>query len=102
MSKTSVKIKLESYEHSILDKVVSNIIKAVLRSGNKVVGPIPLPTKKERFTVLRSPHIDKKSREHFQRHTHKRIIEIVNYNPQTMNLLKSVELDPAVDIKIKL
>lgn len=102
MKSPSVRIRLESYEHRVLDKVVSNIIKAVLRSGNKVVGPIPLPTKKERFTVLRSPHIDKKSREHFERKTHKRIIDIVNYNPQTMNLLKHVELDPAVDIKIKL
>lgn len=99
--KGRVRIICKSFDSTTLEKVVLDISKAFLRSGSKIKGPIRLPTKKTRYTVLRSPHIDKKSREHFEKTVHTRVINLVNYNPQTMSLLKNVELDSIVDIKIK-
>lgn len=96
-----IRIKLKSFDHRILDKSVEEIVKAVMRTGAKVVGPVPLPTKISRWTVLRSPHIDKKSREQFEIRTHKRLIEIVDPTPDTIDAL-NIELPAGVEVEIKL
>lgn len=100
-NKGRVRIVCKSFDSVSLEKVISDMIKAFLRAGSKIKGPVRLPTKKTRYTVTRSPHIDKTSREHFERKIHTRMIDLVNYNAQTMSLLKNVELDAVVDIKIK-
>ena len=97
-----IRIKMRAFDNKVLDKSVGNIVNAAERSGAKVVGPIPLPNKIERFTVLRSPHVNKKSREQFEMIQHIRIIDIINANTQTINSLQGVELAAGVDIKIKL
>ncbi len=97
-----IRIKLKSFDHRILDKSVQDIVKAVIPTGAKVVGPIPLPTKISRWTVLRSPHIDKKSREQFEIRTHKRLIELVDPTPDTIDALSNIELAAGVEVEVKL
>lgn len=97
-----IRIKLKSFDHRILDKSVQDIVKAVITTGAKVVGPIPLPTKISRWTVLRSPHIDKKSREQFEIRTHKRLIELVDPTPDTIDALSNIELAAGVEVEVKL
>ena len=97
-----IRIKLKSFDHRILDKSVASIVQTARDTGAKVVGPIPLPTKISRWTVLRSPHIDKKSREQFETRTHKRLIDIIEPTPQTVEALMKLDLASGVDIEIKL
>ena len=102
MSDQKIKIKLKAYDHKLLDRSVSEIVETTRRTGAKVVGPIPLPTVKNKWTVLRSPHVDKKSREQFEIRTHKRILEILEPTPQTVDALMRLDLTCGVDIEIKL
>ena len=97
-----IKIKLKAYDHKLLDRSVGEIVETTKRTGAKVIGPIPLPTVKIRWTVLRSPHVDKKSREQFEIRTHKRILEIQEPTPQTVDALMKLDLSGCVDIEIKL
>lgn len=97
-----IRIKLRSYDHNLVDKSTEKIVKTVRNSGAVVTGPIPLPTEKEVFTVLRSPHVNKKSREQFQLHTHKRLIEIYTPTQKTVDALSKLELPSGVDIQVKL
>jgi small subunit ribosomal protein S10 len=101
MAEQRVRIRMEAYDHEILDESARQIVEAVKRSGAKVFGPVPLPTKIERYTVLRSPHIDKKSREQFEIRTHKRIIDIEEPTSQTVDALHRLVMPAGVDIKIK-
>jgi len=102
MDAQKIKIKLKAYDHRLLDRSVSEIVETTKRTGAKVVGPIPLPTVINRWTVLRSPHVDKKSREQFEIRTHKRILEILEPTPQTVDALMKLDLSGGVDIEIKL
>tara|TARA_B100001123_G_C14914873_1_gene869308 strand:- start:299 stop:607 length:309 start_codon:yes stop_codon:yes gene_type:complete len=102
MTDQKIKIKLKAYDHKILDRSVGEIVETTRRTGAKVVGPIPLPTMKNKWTVLRSPHVDKKSREQFEIRTHKRILEILEPTPQTVDALMKLDLSGGVDIEIKL
>ena len=97
-----IKIKLKAYDHKLLDWSVGEIVETTKRTGAKVVGPIPLPTMRNRWTVLRSPHVDKKSREQFEIRTHKRIMVIHEPTPQTVDALMKLDLSGGVDIEIKL
>ncbi len=97
-----IKIRLKAYDHKLLDWSVGEIVETTRRTGAKVVGPIPLPTIKNKWTVLRSPHVDKKSREQFEIRTHKRILEILEPTPQTVDALMKLDLSGGVDIEIKL
>jgi len=101
MADLRVRIRMEAYDHQVLDDSASQIVEAVKRSGAKVFGPIPLPTTIERYTVLRSPHVNKKSREQFEIRTHKRIIDIEEPTAQTVDALHSLVMPAGVDIKIK-
>ena len=96
-----IRIKLQAFEHRILDQSVSEILNTAKRTGSIVAGPIPLPTRIERFTVNRSPHVDKKSMEQFEIRTHKRMLDIVNPNARTVDELKKLNLPAGVDISIK-
>jgi small subunit ribosomal protein S10 len=98
----NIRIRLKSYDHRVLDKSTLEIVDTAKRTGAKVRGPIPMPTKIERFCVLRSPHIDKKSREHFELRTHKRVLEILEPTPQTIDALMKLDLAAGVDVQIKL
>jgi small subunit ribosomal protein S10 len=102
MSDQKIRIKLKGYDHKLLDWSVAEIVETTKRTGAKVVGPIPLPTVRNRWTVLRSPHVDKKSREQFEIRTHKRIMEILEPTPQTVDALMKLDLSGGVDIEIKL
>jgi small subunit ribosomal protein S10 len=97
-----IRIRLKSYDHRILDQSVKEIVETVKRTGGRVAGPIPLPTRFERFTVLRSPHVDKKSREQFEIRTHKRLLDILDPTQQTIDALGKLELAAGVDVEIKL
>ena len=97
-----IRIKLQSYDHNLVDKSTEKIVKTVKNSGAVISAPIPLPTKKEIFTVLRSPHVNKKSREQFQLRTHKRLIEIYTPTQKTVDALSKLELPSGVDIQVKL
>lgn len=96
-----IRVKLKSYDHRILDQSAAEIVNTAKRTGAKVAGPIPLPTKKEGYTVLRSPHVDKKSREQFQLKTHKRIMDIVDPTAKTIDALRRLNLPAGVDVEIK-
>jgi len=96
-----IRIRLRGHDHRLLDKSTQDIVEVVKRTGAQVRGPIPLPTRCERYTVLRSPHVDKKSREQFEMRTHKRLIEIVNPNAPTIDSLKNFTLSAGVDIQIQ-
>jgi small subunit ribosomal protein S10 len=97
-----IRIRLRGFDYRVLDQSVAEIVETVRRSGAKVVGPIPLPTKIERFTVLRSTHVDKKSREQFEVRTHKRLLDIMEPTPETMDSLMKLNLAAGVDVEIKL
>jgi small subunit ribosomal protein S10 len=97
-----IRIRLKAYEHRTLDQSVKEIVETVRRTGGRVAGPIPLPTRFERFTVLRSPHVDKKSREQFEIRTHKRLLDILDPTQQTIDALGKLELAAGVDVEIKL
>ncbi len=101
MAKEVIKIRLKAYDHRLIDQSAKKIIESVRKSGAEVKGPIPLPTKKEVFTILRSPHVNKDSREQFERRTHKRLIEIVEPNAQTIEALMHIDLPSGVDIVLK-
>ena len=102
ISDQRIRIKLKAYDHRVLDKSVIEIVETAKRTGARVIGPIPLPTTKNRWTVLRSPHVDKKSREQFEIRTHKRIIDILEQTPLTVDALMKLDLSAGVDIEIKL
>ena len=101
MAKEKIKIRLKSYDHRLLDAAAKKIVESVKKTGSEVNGPIPLPTEKEIFTILRSPHVNKDSREQFERRTHKRLIEIVNPNSQTIEALTHIDIPSGVDIVLK-
>ncbi|MCS7279624.1 MAG: 30S ribosomal protein S10 [Thermodesulfobacteriaceae bacterium] len=102
MSAQKIRIKLKSFDHRILDKSVIDIVNTVKETGAKVVGPIPLPTKISRWTILRSPHIDKNSREQFEIRIHKRLVEILEPTQQTIDALTQLELPAGVEVEIKI
>jgi small subunit ribosomal protein S10 len=102
MNNQKIRIRLKAFDHSVLDYAVDEIIRALKRTGAEISGPVPLPRDIERFTVNRSPHIDKKSREQFEIRTHKRLIIIINSTPQTVDALMKVDLAAGVDVEIKL
>jgi small subunit ribosomal protein S10 len=96
-----IRIRLRAYDHITLDKSAAEICRTAERTGARVSGPVPLPTKKTIYTVNRSPHVDKKSREQFERRVHKRLIDIYNSTPQTVDALQRLDLPAGVDIEIK-
>lgn len=102
MENQSIRIRLKAYDHRLLDRSVREIVSTAGRTGAKIRGPIPLPTKIKKFTVLRSPHIDKKSREQFEIRTHHRLLDIVDWQPQTVDALMKLDLSAGVDVEIKL
>lgn len=101
MQSQKIRIKLKSYDHNLLDKSAEKIIKTVKSTGAIVSGPIPLPTKRTVYTVLRSPHVDKKSRDQFEIRSHKRLIDILNSNNKTIDSLMKLDIPAGVDIEIK-
>src|SRR3984957_19746673 len=101
MKKQRIRLKLRSYDHRLLDKAVKQIVLTVKRTGAQLMGPVPLPNKKRCFTVLRSPHVDKKSREQFELTTHKRILDIVSPSDKTMDALMKLNISSGVDVEIK-
>lgn len=102
MNTQPIRIRLKAFDHRILDQSTTEIVNTATRTGASVQGPVPLPTRKERFTVNRSPHIDKKSREQFEIRTHKRLIDIIEWTPQTVDALMKLDLASGVDVEIKL
>ncbi|GAB6932356.1 30S ribosomal protein S10 [Calditerricola satsumensis] len=101
-AKQKIRIRLKAYDHRILDQSAEKIVETAKRSGASVSGPIPLPTERTVFTILRSPHKHKDSREQFEMRTHKRLIDILNPTPQTVDALMRLDLPSGVDIEIKL
>jgi len=101
MAQQRIRIRLRAYDHRLLDQSAHEIVEAAKRTGAKVSGPIPLPTEREVFTVLRGPHVDKKSREQFQIKTHNRILDIVGPTSKTVDALKKLDLPAGVDVEIK-
>jgi small subunit ribosomal protein S10 len=101
MEGQKIRIRLKAYDHYSLDRSTKEIARTVLRTGAKIVGPIPLPTKRTVYTVLRSPHVDKKSRAQFETRVHKRLIDIYESTPQTVDALMKLELPAGVDVEIK-
>jgi small subunit ribosomal protein S10 len=97
-----IRIKLKAYDHRLLDQSVREIVVTAQRTGARIGGPVPLPTKVSKYTVLRSPHVDKKSREQFEIRTHKRLVDIYDPTPDTVDALMKLELASGVDVEIKL
>jgi len=102
MASNKIRIKLKAYEHSLIDQSAARIVETVKRTGSRVSGPIPLPTEKEIVTILRSPHKHKDSREQFEMRTHKRLIDILQPTPKTVEALQKLDLPAGVEIEIKL
>lgn len=102
MAKQRIRICLKTYDHKMLDNSAKKILEAVTKYGAKVCGPIPLPTEIRKFCVLRSPHVNKKSREQFEMRTHKRLIDIIDPSPETVDALMKLDLPSGVNIEIKL
>ncbi len=102
MENQRIRIRLQAYDHRLLDQSVKEIVNTAKLTGANVRGPIPMPTHIQKFTVNRSPHIDKKSREQFEIRTHKRVIDIVDWMPQTVDALMKLDLASGVDVEIKL
>lgn len=102
MAKQRIRIRLKAYDHRILDQSAAQIVDTAERMGAKVAGPVPLPTRIERYTVIRSPHIDKDSREQFEIRTHKRLIDILEPTQKTISALMNLNVPAGVDIEIKL
>ena len=98
----NIRIRLKAFDHRVLDASTTEIVNTAKRTGAHVRGPIPLPTRIERFTVNRSPHVNKKSREQFEMRTHKRVLDIVDPTPQTVDALMKLDLSAGVDVEIKL
>ena len=96
-----IKVRFKAYDDKLLDKTISEIVHTVKRTGAEIVGPIPLPTRRNRYTVLRSPHVDKKSREQFEIRTHKRLIEILEPSARTMEDLRKINMPAGVNLKMK-
>ncbi|HDJ23531.1 MAG: 30S ribosomal protein S10 [Candidatus Aminicenantes bacterium 4484_214] len=96
-----IRIRLKAFDHRLLDQSVKEIVIKARRTGAKVAGPIPLPTKIHRFCVLRSPHVDKRSREHFEMRIHKRLIDISDYNNDTIEELQKLDLPAGIDVEIQ-
>jgi small subunit ribosomal protein S10 len=101
MLNDKIRIRLKAYDHRVLDQSTSEIVETAKRTGARVAGPIPLPTSKKKFTVNRSPHVDKKSREQFEIRTHKRLMDILDPTPQTVDALMKLDLPAGVDVEIK-
>ena len=101
MTTSKIRIRLKAYDHNLLDISASEIVETAQRTGARVAGPIPLPTRINRFTVLRSPHVDKKSREQFEVRTHKRLLDILEPTQQTLDALMKLDLSAGVDVEIK-
>ena len=101
-SQQQIRIRLKAYDHEIIDQSTQKIVETVVRTQAKIKGPVPLPTEKHRYTVVRSPHKDKDSREHFEMRVHKRLIDIVEPSPKTVDSLQRLELPAGVDIEIKI
>jgi len=97
-----IRIRLKAYDHKLLDKSVTDIIKKVKETGARVSGPIPLPTRLHKYTIQRSVHVDKKSREQFEMRIHKRLIDIIEPNHETVEKLKNLDLPAGIDVEIKL
>ncbi|HQP30632.1 MAG TPA: 30S ribosomal protein S10 [Deltaproteobacteria bacterium] len=102
METQRIRIKLKGYDHKLIDQSVQEIVDAARRTGARVAGPIPLPTKIEKFCVLRSPHVDKKSRDQFEIRTYKRLLDILDPTQQTVDSLMKLDLSAGVDVEIKL
>lgn len=102
MNSQNIRIRLKAFDHRVLDQSTQEIVNTAKRTGAEVRGPIPLPTRIEKFTVLRSPHVNKKSREQFEVRTHKRVLDIVDPTPQTVDALMKLDLAAGVDVEIKL
>jgi small subunit ribosomal protein S10 len=98
---TKIRIRLKAFDHQLLDKSTSDIVETAKRTGARVAGPIPLPTEIRRYTVLRGPHVDKKSREQFEIRTHKRLLDIIEPTQQTLDALMKLDLSAGVDVEIK-
>ena len=101
MVNEKIRIRLKAYDHRILDQSTTEIVDTAKRTGAKVAGPIPLPTVRSKWTVLRSPHVDKKSREQFEIRTHKRLLDILQPTPETVDALMKLDLPAGVDVEIK-
>lgn len=101
MDAQKIRIRLKAYDHVALDRSTMEIVNTVTRTGAKISGPVPLPTKRTVYTILRSPHVDKKSREQFETRIHKRLIDIYDSNPQTVDSLMRLDLPAGVDVEIK-
>jgi small subunit ribosomal protein S10 len=101
MVSQNIRIRLKAFDHRVLDQSTGEILNTAKRTGAQVRGPIPLPTRIEKYTVLRSPHIDKKSREQFEMRTHRRLLDIVDPTPQTVDALMKLDLAAGVDVEIK-
>ena len=101
MAGQRIRIRLKAYDHRVIDQSATDIVETVKRTGARVAGPIPLPTVKNKWTVLRSPHVDKKSREQFEIRTHKRLMDILDPTPQTVDALMKLDLPAGVDVEIK-
>ena len=101
MQSQKIRIRLKAFDHKLLDQSTKEIVETARRTGAKVAGPIPLPTRINRYTVLRSPHVDKKSREQFEVRTHKRLLDIVEPTQQTIDSLMKLDLSAGVDVEIK-
>jgi small subunit ribosomal protein S10 len=99
--KQKIRLTLRSYDHQLLDKAVKQIVSTVKRTGSEVVGPVPLPNRRRVFTVLRSPHVDKKARDQFDLVTHRRLLDIVAPSDQTMDALMKLSISAGVDVEIK-
>ena len=98
---SKIRIRLKAFDHAVIDQTASDIVRTAEKTGARVSGPVPLPTRVQRWTVLRSPHIDKKSREQFELKTHKRVIDIMESKPQTIDALTKLDLPAGVDVEIK-
>src|SRR5450432_3970098 len=98
---TKIRIRLKAYDHRLLDQAVGEIVESARRTGASLAGPIPLPTRINRYTVLRSPHVDKKSREQFEIRTHKRLIDILEPTQHTIDSLMKLDLSAGIDVEIK-
>lgn len=98
---TKIRIRLKAYDHRLLDQSASEIVETAKRTGARVAGPIPLPTRISKYTVLRGPHVDKKSREQFEIRTHKRLLDILEPNQQTLEALMKLDLSAGVEVEIK-
>lgn len=101
MANQKIRIKLKAYEHGVIDQSAARIVETAKRTGSRVSGPIPLPTEKEIVTILRSPHMHKDAREQFEMRTHKRLIDILNPTPKTVDALTKLDLPAGVEIEIK-